>query len=463
MATVTRENIGTLHDKITVKLVKDDYMPAFEKTLKQYAKTANVPGFRKGMVPAGMIRKMHGQSVFNEEVIRVAGRQLEDYLKNEKLSIFAQPMILPPDNDYALNFNSPSDVDFSFEVGLKPEIDAVSVISKSQLTRYKIPVTDKMMDDEMERIKRRSGKVDPQTEVTEKENIIYCSYEACDAHGNIIEGIEKKEDTIVLANMPAKLQEMVMGKKPEDSMLIRPADVCSAEELEGFLKNQLKAGAESAEQQYKLTITKVGHLIPAELGVELYEQVFPGKEIANETDFRAKVREELNVEFGRLATERLHNEMFELLVHNTPITLPVDFLKRWMREGGEKPKSAQEVEQEFGGFDHQLRWQLITDQLMGQNGINVTRDEVLTDIKTRVLQYFGMGADEEDETPWMEGYMAKIAKDTKTMDETYRRLLFAKLFTFLETQFKTEEVEIDEEGFFKLADAHAMHHHHHDH
>jgi trigger factor len=95
MATVTREHLGVLHDKLTVKLSKDDFMPSFEKTLKQYAKTANVPGFRKGMVPAGMLKKMHGPSIFNEEVVRAAGKKLEDYMKEEKLSIFAQPMIMP--------------------------------------------------------------------------------------------------------------------------------------------------------------------------------------------------------------------------------------------------------------------------------------------------------------------------------------------------------------------------------
>jgi trigger factor len=460
MATVTRENIGTLHDKITVKLLKDDYMPSFEKTLKQHAKTANVPGFRKGMVPAGMIRKMYGQSVFNDEVIRVAGKQLEDYMKNEKLSIFAQPMILPPENDYVLNMSNPSDVDFTFEIGLKPDIDAKSVIASSTLTRYKIAVTDKMMDDEMVRIKRRQGKVDPQTEVTDKENVIYSTYELCDADGNLVAGAEKVEDTEVLDKMPVKLQEMLMGKHPEDTMVIRPVDVCTEEELASFLKAPLKVTPEMAEQFFKFTITKVGHLIPAEMGTELYEQVFPGKEITTEEAFRAKVREELSFEFARIAGERLQNEMFELLVHNTPIELPVAFLKRWMREGGEKRKSAEEVENEFGSFDHQLRWQLISDQIMGENGINVTRAEVMTDIKTRVLAYFGMGADDEDETPWMADYLTKISKDEKMMDETYRRLLFGKLFSFLETQFNIVEKDIDEEAFFALSDAHATHHHH---
>src|ERR1700723_1435438 len=127
MATVTRENIGTLHDKLTVKLEKNDYLPSFEKILKTYAKTANVPGFRKGMVPSGMMRKMYGQSVFNEEVIRSAGKQLEDYMTAQKLSIFAQPMILPNEKRTQLDMNNPEEVDFSFEIGIKPDFEIPAV------------------------------------------------------------------------------------------------------------------------------------------------------------------------------------------------------------------------------------------------------------------------------------------------------------------------------------------------
>ncbi len=461
MATVTRENIGILHDKLTVKLAKDDFMPSFEKTLRQYAKTANVPGFRKGMVPSGMLKKMHGPSIFNEEVVRAAGKKLEDYMKDEKLSIFAQPMIIPDEKRMRLDMNQPEDVEFAFEIGIKPDFQIDAVKNKAQLVRYKIAVTDKMMEDEMERITRRYGKVDPQIEVTGKEDIIYSAYESCDAEGTVTEGAAKIEDTKVVDTFPAKLKEQIMGKKPEDTIVFRPADVCTEEELHGFLKDPLKAGPEAGEHYYKLTITKIGHLIPEPLGAELYAQVFPNTEVKDEADFMEKVKADLTREFDRIAGERLQNEIFEMLVHTTNIELPVTFLKRWMMEGGEKPKSAQEVEHEFGSFEHQLRWQLISDKLMIENNINVSREEVDKDIKTRVLAYFGLGPDDEDEAPWMDGYMTKISKDEKMMDETYRRLLFAKLFTFLETQFFVEEKEIGEDEFFKLQDAHAAHHHHH--
>ncbi len=459
MATVTRENIGNLHDKIVVKLGKDDYMPTFEKSLKQYAKNANVPGFRKGNVPAGMVRKMYGQSIFGDEVLRAAGTKLEEYLKSESVAIFAQPMILPNEQPLKLDMNDPQEVDFSFEIGLKPEIEITPLKNKTALTRYKVIVSDKMIEDEVERIKRRYGNAETQEAVASKDDIIYSKYERCDADGNVLPESQMVEDTVLLEKLPAKLQDMLMGKKNEETLVIRPSDVCTAEELEGFLKDPLKQGAEAADNYYKLTITRVAKLIPRELDAELFAQLFPNDEIKDEGTFKERIRQELSREYDRVGRERLHNEMYELLVHQTPIQLPVDFLKRWLKEGGEKPKSAAEVENEFGGFDHQLRWTLISDKLIGDNNISVSLEEVKDHVKAQVLGYFGMASD--DDAPWLESYMQKVMKDNKTMDETYRRLLFDKLFQFLETQFSIAEQEISEEEFYKLQDPHAAHHHHH--
>jgi trigger factor len=120
MATVTKENIGLLHEKLTVKLEKTDYLPSFEKALKEYSKKANIPGFRKGMVPSGLIKKMYGPSLFTDEVLKTVDKELIGYLQNDKVEIFAQP--LPLESDFKqLDVNNPSDYSFEFEIGMKPE------------------------------------------------------------------------------------------------------------------------------------------------------------------------------------------------------------------------------------------------------------------------------------------------------------------------------------------------------
>ncbi|MES2477603.1 MAG: trigger factor [Bacteroidota bacterium] len=453
MASVTRENIAKLQDKITVKVTKEDFMPSFEKSLKNYAKTANVPGFRKGMVPAGMVKKMYGQSVFNEEIIRTASQQLEDYLKNEKLAIFAKPMLVADSAPQQLDMNAPADVDFTFEIGIKPEFSIPAIDSKAALTKYRIEVSDTMLNDEIERIARRYGKPEDKDVVESKDDIVYVTFEI-----EANDAAEKVEDTAILERYPLQLQAMLQGKKANDTISFRPSEVCSAEELPMFLKNTVKNEL-AADTQYKLTLTKVAKIIPAELDETLFTQVFQGADVQDEAMFRDMIRIELGREYERITLERLNNEIYELLVHNTPFEIPVPFLKRWLKEGQEKPKTEAEVEQEFPSFEHQLRWTLISDKIINENKINVSFEEVNEDIKARVLAYFGMQAG--DEAPWMEGYMQKIAKDEKTLNETYQRLMFDRLFQYLHTQFSISETSIAEEAFFKLQDPHAAHHHAH--
>jgi trigger factor len=223
------------------------------------------------------------------------------------------------------------------------------------------------------------------------------------------------------------------------------------------MKDSLKNDVAAAEHQYELKITKVGLLVPHELDVMLFGEVFPNDNITDEATFREKLREELAREYARAAESRLNDEIYELLVHTTPMTLPVPFLKRWLREGGEKPRSEAQVEQEFSGFDHQLRWTLISDKLLAESGVTVSREEVLADIKGRVLAHFGMTA--EDEAPWIDDYLKKLSSDEKTMNETYNQLLFGKLFAWLRGKFAVVEKEVSEKEFMELARPHDAHHH----
>jgi trigger factor len=150
MASVTKENLGNLHDKLSVKVSKEDYLPLFEKAIKDYSKKANIPGFRKGMVPAGMVKKMYGASIFYDEVIKSVEKELKNYLVNEKPEIFAQP--LPIENDLRkLDMNNPAEYDFPFEIGLKPEVSLDS-LSAAKTTFYKVKATPEMVNEEVEKL-----------------------------------------------------------------------------------------------------------------------------------------------------------------------------------------------------------------------------------------------------------------------------------------------------------------------
>ena len=175
MSTVTRENIGLLNDKIIVKLEKSDYLPSFEKSLKEYGKKANIPGFRKGMVPTSLIKKMYGNSVFTDEVLKGVEKKLTDYLTTEQLEIFAQPLPLPENDASKINMTQPQDYSFAFEVGLKPTFQ-LPELSKITPTRYQIMISDEMLNEEIERLQQKNGNMTEPEAVTGDDNVLNVSF-----------------------------------------------------------------------------------------------------------------------------------------------------------------------------------------------------------------------------------------------------------------------------------------------
>lgn len=458
MATVTRENIGLLNDKITVKVSQEDYLPNFDKAVKQLSKTANIPGFRKGMVPAGMVKKMHGQAIFADEILKTVEKELMGYIQNEKLEIFAQPLSLDKE---AKNFdhNSPAEYDFAFEVGLKPAFSVTPLENdKTTLIRYKIKATPEMVNEEVERLQLRGGKSNEVESITVDDNVLYLTAEETDAQGNVIEGGHKKETSFLFKNFTASVQAQLKDKKKGDSIVIQASAAVEADKLSWFLHDVLGLHGDAAGKYFRLTITKIELIEKRELNEEFFKEVFPAETITTEEGFREKIQSEIEKSWDAESRNHLHNELFEVLVHETPIELPKDFLKRWLQTGGEKPKTAEEADKEYPGFDHQLRWTLISDKLIRENQLDVSFDELKESAKQKVMGYFG-GAAATDGADWLDSYLERLLQDEKFVDQTYREMVTQKLFDWAENKVNVKEEEITAEEFAKLPNKH----HHHEH
>lgn len=456
MATVTRENIGLLNDKITVKVSQEDYLPNFEKAVKHFSKTANIPGFRKGQVPAGMIKKMSGQALFTDEVLKTVEKELMGYLQQEKLEIFAQPL---PMDETAKNFNyaAPDAYDFNFEIGLKPAFDASQLLGKTTLTRYNVKVTDEIVAQELDRLQLKGGKMSEPETITSEDNVLTIEFLESDAKGNIAEGAEKKENSLLVKYFSKDIQDKLQGKKAGDTLTIQLGKAFDKERIEFIQKDLgLANDKDAAKKYFQLTITKVGLIEKRELNEEFFKEVYPGQDITTEEAFKAKLKEEIGKYWKQEATNHLHNELFETLVHETPIELPKDFLKRWLQKGGEKPKTAEEAEHEYPNFDHQLRWTLISDKLIRDNSLEVSFEELKESARAKIMGYYGIGGEQAE---WLDSYLDRLLQDEKYVDQTYREMITQKLFDWAETKVNVKEEEITAEEFVKLP--HKHHHHEH--
>ena len=459
MATVTRENIGLLNDKITVTVNKDDYFPPFEKALKQYAKSANIPGFRKGMVPSGVIKKMHGPAVYTEEVLRSIEKGLVDYLDQEKLDIFAQPLPATDNDPGSLDMNNPSEYSFNFEVGLKPSFELPD-LNTLPLQRYKIEVPQEMVEEELERLKVRHGKMtEPETIATD-EDVLNVKFEESDADGNVIENGISKDNSLLLKYFNNSFKEQLTGKKKDDSVVLQLKNAFDDKERE-WLESDLgldKNNAADLERYFKVTIVKIGLVEKRELNEEFYEEVYPGKEIKTEEDFRNAIKADIEKALDGQSRNHFHHELYHALLDNTVIEFPETFLKKWMEKGGEQAKTAEQIEEEFPVFKNQLKWTLISDKIVKENHLEVSPDEIRDQITREVLGYFGASGLQGDMS-WIDSYVDRLIKDQQQVENTYRKLISEKVFNHLETKATPAEQPISLDDFKKLQEEHQHHHH----
>jgi trigger factor len=458
MATVTKENIGLLNEKLTLKLEKTDYLPTFEKSLKDYSKKANIPGFRKGMVPAGLIKKMYGPSLFTDEVLRTVDRELVKYLEEEKLEIFAQP--LPVEMDVRqLDVNNPADYTFHFEVGMKPEF-AIADLSKAKTTRYKVKVTDDMINSEITRLQNRYGNMQDQDTVNTEENVLNVIFSEVDENGNDIEGGVKKDNSLLVKYFKEDFRSNLIGKVTND-FVITQLDKAFAEKELDFILSDLgldKNVPAAAQMHFKIQITKIGLLEKRELNEDFYKQLYPNGEVTTESDFRDKVKEEIQAYWDNQAKSQLQHMAYHELLDGTQIEFPESFLKKWMKTQGEKERTDEEAETEFPVFKNQLKWSLISDRIVRENNIEVTPEEIKDFAKQQLFGYMNM-PNMGDDQPWVDNYVDKMMQDRKYVEDAYNRIQGQKIFEWAETQVKPAEKEIAMEDFVKMQEEHQHHHH----
>lgn len=462
MATVTQQEVAPLHKHLSVTINKEDYLPSFEKSLKDYSKKANIPGFRKGMVPAGLIRKMYGNSLFVDEVLKTVDREVYNYLQTEKLDIFAQP--LPVDMNLGqLDAGKPDNYNFTFEIGMKPDFELPNLGAEST-KRYVVQVDDAMVEEEIERLKSRYGNMTEPESVTGDDNVLNVTFIETDASGNEMEGGIRKDNSVLVGYFAESIRPSLIGKKKDESFDINLGSAFEGKEKAAILEDLGIDEATANDRHFKLLITKVGLVEKKELNEEFYAQLFPNGEVKTEEEFRTKLKEEIGKQWESETRNQLHHQIYHILLDKTSIDFPAEFLKRWMKtQGGEgqPAKTDAEVEAEFPTFINQLKWSLITEKLIEQANIQVEQDDIRQFAKQQLFGYMGGMANMDEEQDWVRDYVDRMMKDKKYVEDAYNRLQTQKLFDWAETQVTPQETPISKDEFIAMNAQHQHEHHEH--
>jgi trigger factor len=445
---ITREKIDDLNAVLKIDIVKTDYEEKVENVLKDYRKKANIKGFRPGMVPMGIIKKMYGKAVKIDEINKAVSENVHKYLTDEKIEILGDP--LPKINEQEIiDFETQDEFSFSFDIGLTPTFD-LNISKKNKVSQYEIAIDEKMKSDFINNYARRFGEL-RKADVSEEKDIIKGKIEALDDKGNLKpEGPVNEASTLAIDIIKdEEIKKGFIGKKENDPV---DFDIKKAfpndHEIAGLLKKK-KEEVEGLEGTFRFTISEITRFHAAEINQELFNRIYGEGIVNSEEEFHNKIEEEIRESLKRESEFRLMQDIKKLIIEKTDFSLPEDFLKRWLLRVNEKTTS-EEIEKEFDSFRHDLKWQLIRSKIAKENEVKITEEELQkeAEIITRYqFRQYGLfyATDEQ---------ITNYAKETLKREEDAKRIadkiLEDKVLQLLKDYVSIESKNVSVEEFNKL-------------
>jgi len=445
---ISRENIDDLNAVLTVKIDKADYEEKVEILLKDYRKKASIKGFRPGMVPIGLVKKMYGRAIQIDEINKIVTENIQKYITDEKLEILGDP--LPKtDEKQLIDFDTQEDFSFSFELGLAPVID-LKLTKKNKVNQYEIIIDEKMKSDYLSNYTRRYGDL-RKAEATEGKDVIKGKIEAIDKKGNVIAEGPSSDDTSLGIDIikDEKIKEQFIGKNLNDSI---DFDIKKAfpndTEIAGILHIKKEEVAD-LEGNFRFTIHDISRFHPSEVGKELYDKIYGEGVVKSEEEFMKKIEEEISINLKRESDFKLMLDIKNLAIEKTDFQLPEEFLKKWLVKVNENTTTEQ-IDKEFDSFKKDLKWQLIRNKVARENEVKIAEEELLKEAEniTRYqFQQYGLfyATDEQ---------ISNYAKETLKREEDAKRIadkiLEEKVTLLMKELVKLEEKSVTVEEFNKL-------------
>lgn len=462
----TKENVDNLNAKLNVKVEKSDYEEKVETVLKDYRKKANMKGFRPGMVPMGLIKKMYGKAVKIDEINKAVAKGIQKYLNDEKLQILGDPV--PMDNGERYNFDEDEEFSFDFELGLSPEFE-IGLSKDVKVNRYNIEVDEKMRNDYLDNYTRRYGEL-KQVEMTEAKDVIKGDIEALDENGNPVEEGPRTEDTSASLDLirDEEIKTLFIGKKAGDTI---DFDIRKAypndNEIAGILRIR-REEAEGVRGIFRFTLKEISRFFPAEVNQELFDNVYGEGKVASEEEFLKKIEEEITSNLDRESEYKLMIDLKDSAMSRTEFSLPEEFLKKWLLAANEKATSEQ-IDKEFEGFKKDLKWQLIKNKVARENEIKISEEELLSEavkITRYQFQQYGLYYVTDEQ---LERYARETLKKEDDAKRIADRILDDKVLELLKDKVTLEPVKVTAEEFNKMfepattPDSDLDHEHEHEH
>ncbi|MCB0374421.1 MAG: trigger factor [Sinomicrobium sp.] len=434
---ITREHIDDLNAILKVSITREDYTEKVDTILNDYRKKAAIPGFRKGHVPMGLVKKQYGKAVLVDEVNKLLQDALHKYLTEEKLDVLGNP--LPRMQD---NFNwETQDFSFEFDLGLAPGFE-VNLKFKKPITHYHIVADDKMINEHIASLRKQYGKLLSTDSVRGNSEIIGTFINAEKAIHN--------RTTLSLDQIKGKRNtEKFTGAKTGDTLTLSTKNLFKDDH---DLMNALKVSHDDVHDldiEVTFTIDEINEREPAALDQDFFDKLFGKDVVTSEKELKAQIKEESEKQFKQQADRQLLNDVTSHLIENTKFDLPAGFLKKWIRTTGENPLTEDEAEEAYEKFEKGLRYQLIESKIVQEHGLQIRMEELQAfagDFVRLQMSRFGQ-TDPDDEA--VANIVSRILANQDEAKRLSEQLMSNKLMELYKENANLKTKEISYENFVK--------------
>ena len=443
---VSHSNIDQMNAVISIEIEKADYADRVKKSLRSYGERANIPGFRRGHVPFGVLVKMFGKAVKAEEVNRLISESLYNYISDNKLNILGEPMTA---EDQTIDIEKDENFTFKFDIAIAPEIN-VTIDNNITVPYYNIAVSDEMVAKQDEMFRQRQGKQITVEASTEERDLIKGSMVEME-NGAVKEGGIVVESTILSPAYIKAEKEKFNGVKVGDKVVFNPAAACqdSVGELASMLNIDREAAAE-VKNDFEMTVTEITHLQAAEHDQEFFDGIFGKDTVKNEEEYTAKVREMIAAQLAPESDYRFSidaRKAIEAAVGE--LTLPAEFLKRWLVATNEK-YTEENIAEEYGKMEADLKWHLIKEHIAKTFEVKVADEDIKALAMNVTRQQFAQYGMTNVPDELLENYSQEMLKSKESRAQLIDRATEAKIQETIKNAVKLEVKEISTEEFGKL-------------
>ena len=446
---ISKTSIDELNVVVRITIEKPDYEATVNETLKDYRKKANMPGFRKGMVPAGLIKKMYGKAALADEVNKLLSRELTKYITEQNLNILGEP--LPSETEQPMiNFDSDADFEFVFDLGLSPEINP-DFEKIGKLPYYEIEVDEQLITNQIDGYANRFGDNIPAEEVGEKETLIG-DFVQLNSDGEILEaGISSKNVQVaVLLIKDETIKQLVIGSKVGDVLKFDPKVAFANDHEVAHLLKIKDDEIDAVSGEFNYTINTINTFIAAPVDEALIKKIYgEGTEVVTVEDLRNKIHTELKANLLYSSNYKFMLDAKEALTSAVSMKLPEAFLKRWLVETNEKV-TAEQIDEEFDSFRKDLEWTLIKSKLVKENGIRVEEADITAMAREMAQMQFMQYGMSNVPDEYLDNYANSILQNKEQKQKMAEKKIEDKVLEFIKEKSGLDFKQVTQKEFDDL-------------